>query len=46
MAGAAIPADGIVTSGRSSVNESMITGESRLDKTEGNEVIGGTAVET
>lgn len=41
--GASVPADGIVLSGKSSVNESMITGESRLvDKTEGSEVIGGT----
>lgn len=41
--GAAIPADGVVVSGKSAVNESMITGESRLiDKTEGSQVIGGT----
>jgi len=41
--GAAVPADGVVVAGKSSVNESMITGESRLvDKTEGSEVIGGT----
>jgi Cu2+-exporting ATPase len=41
--GASVPADGVVVSGKSSVNESMITGESRLvDKTEGSEVIGGT----
>jgi P-type Cu2+ transporter len=41
--GASVPADGIVISGKSSVNESMITGESRfVDKTEGSEVIGGT----
>ena len=41
--GASVPADGVVVSGKSSVNESMITGESRLvDKTEGTEVIGGT----
>lgn len=41
--GAAIPADGVVISGRSAVNESMITGESRLvEKTDESEVIGGT----
>lgn len=41
--GASIPADGVVVSGKSSVNESMITGESRLvDKTDGSEVLGGT----
>ncbi|AEQ53852.1 lead, cadmium, zinc and mercury transporting ATPase, copper-translocating P-type ATPase [Pelagibacterium halotolerans B2] len=41
--GASIPADGVVISGKSAVNESMITGESQLvDKTEGSEVLGGT----
>ncbi len=41
--GASIPADGVVVSGKSSVDESMITGESRLvDKTDGSEVLGGT----
>jgi Cu2+-exporting ATPase len=41
--GASIPADGIVKSGKSSVNESMITGESRLvSKGEGDRVIAGT----
>ncbi|SDH17463.1 heavy metal translocating P-type ATPase [Pelagibacterium luteolum] len=41
--GASIPADGIVISGKSSVNESMITGESALvDKTDASEVLGGT----
>ncbi|MBI5668467.1 MAG: copper-translocating P-type ATPase [Chloroflexi bacterium] len=41
--GASIPADGLVVEGESSVNESMITGESRpLDKKPGDTVIGGT----
>lgn len=41
--GASIPADGVVREGRSAVNESMITGESRpVDKDTGSEVIGGT----
>eukprot|EP00873_Tetraselmis_striata_P031645 jgi/Tetstr1/451909/TSEL_038945.t1 len=41
--GSSIPADGIVISGKSSVNESMITGESALvDKTDASEVLGGT----
>ncbi len=41
--GASIPADGIVAEGESSVNEAMITGESRpLDKKPGDQVIGGT----
>jgi len=41
--GASIPADGVVTSGKSSVNESMITGESRLiEKHEGDKLIAGT----
>lgn len=41
--GSSVPADGVVFSGKSSVNESMITGESRLvDKIEGSAVIGGT----
>src|SRR6478672_8749450 len=41
--GASIPADGTVREGRSAVNESMITGESRLvEKSVGAEVIGGT----
>jgi P-type Cu2+ transporter len=40
--GASIPADGEVVEGRSSVNEAMITGESRpVDKNEGDPVIGG-----
>lgn len=41
--GEKIPADGIVIDGESSVNESMITGESRpIEKKKGDEVIGGT----
>ena len=41
--GEKIPADGIVISGQSSVNESMITGESRpIEKKINDEVIGGT----
>jgi Cu2+-exporting ATPase len=41
--GASIPADGVVAEGASSVNEAMITGESRpLDKKAGDRVIGGT----
>jgi Cu2+-exporting ATPase len=41
--GAGIPADGVVESGHSSVNESMITGESRaINRTTGEKVIAGT----
>jgi P-type Cu2+ transporter len=41
--GASIPADGLVKSGKSSVNEAMITGESQpVDKQEGEKVIAGT----
>ena len=41
--GAGIPADGEVSSGNSTVNESMITGESRpVGKTTGDRVIAGT----
>ncbi len=41
--GEKIPVDGVVTSGRSAVDESMITGESLpVDKAEGDEVIGAT----
>ena len=41
--GEKIPIDGVVVEGNSSVNESMITGESRpIDKKSGAEVIGGT----
>jgi Cu2+-exporting ATPase len=41
--GEKIPADGEVVDGESSVNESMVTGESRpVPKAEGDEVIGGS----
>jgi P-type Cu2+ transporter len=41
--GEAVPADGVVADGTSSVNEAMLTGESRpVDKNPGAEVIGGT----
>jgi len=41
--GASVPADGVVRQGSSSVNESMITGESAaVDKKEGAKVIAGT----
>jgi Cu2+-exporting ATPase len=41
--GASIPADGVVKEGKSAVNESMITGESKpVDKMTGAKVIAGT----
>jgi Cu2+-exporting ATPase len=41
--GASVPADGVVREGRSDVNESMITGESRpIEKDEGSQIIAGT----
>jgi Cu2+-exporting ATPase len=41
--GASVPADGEIVEGQSSLNESMITGESRpIEKSEGDKVIGGT----
>ena len=41
--GASIPADGVIRSGKSDVNESMITGESLpVPKTDGSKVIAGT----
>ncbi len=45
--GQKIPVDGIITKGHSSVDESMITGESiPIEKTEGSKVIGATINKT
>ena len=45
--GASIPADGVVLEGQGSVNESMVTGESRpVTKAPGDRVIAGTVNET
>jgi Cu2+-exporting ATPase len=41
--GASVPADGVIETGESDVNESMITGESKpVKKESGDQVIGGT----
>jgi Cu2+-exporting ATPase len=41
--GERIPSDGEIIEGTSSINEAMVTGESKpIEKTEGDEVIGGT----
>lgn len=40
--GAKVPTDGVITDGRTSLDESMLTGESRpVERSEGEEVIGG-----
>ena len=41
--GEKVPTDGVIAEGRTSINESMLTGESRpVEKGEGDEVIGGS----
>ncbi len=41
--GEKVPADGVIVDGRSSLNEAMLTGESKpVEKSEGDEVIGGS----
>jgi Cu2+-exporting ATPase len=41
--GEKVPADGVIVDGRSSLNEAMLTGESKpVEKAEGDEVIGGS----
>lgn len=43
LPGETIPADGVITSGATSVNQAVMTGESMpVDKSEGDEVTGGT----
>ncbi len=43
LAGESVPVDGIISSGATSIDQSMITGESMpVDKTEGDEVMSGT----
>jgi heavy metal translocating P-type ATPase len=43
LAGETIPVDGVITKGRSSIDQSVMTGESLpVDKSEGDEVLSGT----